>query len=62
MEEAWKKFEATGSVMDYLRFKEIEAESRLRRDGAGMELGNERDGTKDCSDRNGLKRDAYWRL
>ena len=33
MEEAWMKFEATGSVMDYLRFKEIEAEKMLRQNG-----------------------------
>ena len=62
MEEAWRKFEATGRVTDYLKFKGIEAESMPERYGSCMALGKEQDGTEYRSDRNGLKCDADWRL
>lgn len=62
MEEAWMKFETTGSITDYLIFKGIEAESMPERERSYMALGKEQDGTEYRSDRNGLKCDADWRL
>lgn len=62
MEEAWMKFEATGRVTDYLKFKGIEPESMPERECSYMALGKEQDGTEYCGDRNGLKCNADWRL
>ena len=62
MVEAWMKFAATGSVTDYLKFKGIEAENMPGGEEAGMALGKEQYGTEYCSDRNGPKCNADWRL
>lgn len=61
MDEAWMKFELSGKVTDYLKFKRTELqEIPDAKDGI---LGKERpDGTEYYSDRNGLTGNAGWRL
>lgn len=51
MDEAWKVFEASGKVTDYLEFCTARKEQEERPDG-----------TEYCSDRDGLKCNADWRL
>lgn len=51
MDEAWRKFLVTGKVTDYLECKESEDVQKERPNGI-----------EHCSDRDGLKCDADWRL
>ena len=51
MDEAWKVFEASGKVTDYLEFCTARKEQEERPDG-----------TEYRSDRDGLKGNADWRL
>lgn len=61
MDEAWKEFETSGKVTDYLNFKRVQTEQM--RSAAGM--GPQREGPderENHGDRDGLKGDADWRL
>lgn len=51
MDEAWKIFETSGKVTDYLNFCAVRKEQEERPDG-----------TEHRSDRDGLKCHADWRL
>lgn len=61
MDEAWRDFLVSGKVIDYLRFKDAEAE--CMQNAAVTGLREERpDGAEYHSDRNGLKCNANWRI
>ena len=74
MDEAWSRFEVSGKVTDYLKCKNVDLEITQRAvTGSNMvisggksvinELQKETpDGTEYCSDRNGLKCNADWRV
>lgn len=51
MEEAWREFEGSGKVTDYLNFCAVRKEREERPDG-----------TECDHDRNGLKCNADWRV
>ncbi len=57
MDEAWREFEVTGKVTDYLNFKRTETENvRSAADGGGRK--ERPDGTECYGDGDGLKMDA----
>lgn len=57
MDEAWREFLVTGKVTDYLKYRESDYAQT-----AGSLQKERPDGTEHCSDRDGLKCDADWRL
>ena len=60
MDEAWRRFEISGKVTDYLKCKHIHA-GETNKDTADSR--KERpDGAEYRSDRNGLKCNADWRI
>ena len=59
MDEAWSNFMITGRVTDYLKYKESH-EGSFDTTGRGWEI--RQNGAEPCSDRNGFKCDADWRL
>lgn len=60
MDEAWKRFEVSGKVADYLEFKRAGGEAEM---SFLPERREERaDGAEYRSDRDGLKCNADWRL
>jgi hypothetical protein len=59
MDEAWRQFEMSGKVTDYLKFKGMNGS--LAFDCA--QCGRDRpDGAESCIDRNGVKYHADWRI
>lgn len=60
MDEAWMRFEMTGRVEDYLKFKGTENPHT----GAARDSGKKErpDGAEYCIDRNGSECNAGWRL
>lgn len=59
MDEAWNNFMVSGKVADYLICKESENMQTMGMNGLQKERP---DGAEYCSDRNGLKCNADWRL
>lgn len=57
MDEAWRRFEVSGKITDYLKCKNIDTEATQK-----AAAGETPDGTEYCSDRNGLKCNADWRI
>ena len=62
VQDAWKNFEASGKISDYLTYRQS---AKAEGGGRGAaKLGSERGigsyGTEHSSDGNGVKRHAYW--
>lgn len=69
MDEAWSRFEVSGKITDYLKCKSMDSEmtqSAARGSNVAVSSGNLQkvgpDGTEYRSDRNGLERNADWRI
>lgn len=61
MDEAWRTFEMSGRITDYLKFKQSESGNALTA-AFGDQQEERPNGTEYRSDRNGLKSNADWRL
>lgn len=61
MEDAWKNFESSGKIMDYLNYSSLKRQAdREHSDVYGLEKGMDSYGTKHCSDGDGFKCNAHW--
>lgn len=63
MEDAWKNFEVSGKITDYLNYCNVKQQTAGKNSGEKFsEKGMSSYGTKCCSDRNDFKCDAGWRI
>ncbi len=61
MEDAWKNFEASGKITDYLNYSHLKQQAAVDNSGAKVfEEGMDSYGTKYCSDGDYLKCNAHW--
>ena len=63
VQDAWKNFEMTGTVADYLTYRQSADYgecAEMKTESLGSERGIGSYGTEHSSDGNGVKRHAYW--
>ena len=60
--DAWKNFELSGKISDYLTYRQSTAEKAAKEAAEQLERGTGSYGTERDSDRDGVKCHADWRV
>ncbi len=58
--DCWKDFAISGRVSDYLKYREQETHTQRQIAAPSASAGGVGHGTKNCSDRHGVVRNACW--
>lgn len=65
VEDAWKNFELSGKIADYLSYKQAvtkDSQKKQEFEAGYKDRGIGSYGTEHCSDRDNIKCNAHWRV